>query len=94
MPEVSSWRRPETCSKVMIRCPRLLESTSARSHVRHAVGGLPGELGGVGAADQQVSGVQAQGDRGALQHPLHGPVHPAVRSAATIPGRSNDPSPQ
>ena len=40
-------------------------------HVRDALGGLAGELGGVGAADEQVSGVQAQGDRRAVQHPLH-----------------------
>ena len=32
--------------------------------------GLAGQLGRVGAADQQVPGVQAQVDRGALKDPL------------------------
>ena len=36
-----------------------------------AVGGLPGEVRRVGAADQQVTGVQAQRDGGAAEHPLH-----------------------
>ena len=39
--------------------------------VGDSVGYLPGQFGGVGAADEQVTGVQAQGDRGALEHPLH-----------------------
>ena len=39
--------------------------------MRDPVGGLPGEVGRVGAADQQVAGVQAQRDRGPAEHPLH-----------------------
>src|SRR6266568_4176585 len=38
--------------------------------VRDAVRGLPGQLGRVGAADQQVAGVQAERDGRALKHPL------------------------
>ena len=39
--------------------------------MRDAVRGLPGQLGRVGAADQQVAGVQAQRDGRAFQHALH-----------------------
>ena len=35
------------------------------------IGCLPSELGRVGAADEQVTGVQAQRDRGTLQDSLH-----------------------
>ena len=34
-------------------------------------GYLPGKFGWIRAANEQVTGVQAQGDRGALEHPLH-----------------------
>ena len=39
--------------------------------VRDPVRRLPGELGGVGAADEQVPGVQAQRDGRPVEHPLH-----------------------
>jgi hypothetical protein len=39
--------------------------------VRDPLRGLPGQLGRVGAADQQVPGVQAERDLRAVQHPLH-----------------------
>jgi hypothetical protein len=39
--------------------------------VRDPLGRLAGELGRVGAADEQVPGVQAQRDRRAVEHPLH-----------------------
>src|SRR4051794_33839739 len=39
--------------------------------VRDAVRSLPGQLGRVRAADEQVASVQAQGDGGPAEHPLH-----------------------
>jgi len=36
-----------------------------------SVGYLSGKFGWIRATDEQVTGVQAQGDRGALEHPLH-----------------------
>ena len=32
---------------------------------------LPGKFGGIGAAHEQVTGVQAQADRRALAHPVN-----------------------
>jgi hypothetical protein len=39
--------------------------------VGDSVGYLPGKFGGIRATDEQVTGVQTQGDRGPPEHPLH-----------------------